>query len=477
MMKKNYLCLAAMATLLSFTACSEDASPLDNGQTPGEVVMEDGTTIVLSVSNTGIGTRAARPVGSSAAANNVNNVQLVFYKFDEKGQWTPATIFAHKAGSKGENEPYKNNIVDFKADGPIAGDKDTGVPGTEGVPGNQSRVEETKNIRLSGLEANTKYRIVAYGYNGNFPYGTPTPDQTTKGLFSTSEHQLSGYNLEEVFAGMVSEVSTKKGEAKFTSAPKVEITRQVAGILAYFKIPTHANGELVQFVKVIANDKSKGFKFPASLLADAYFNGIDNNASKAEEDVLMTFDMSKSASNWKAQDQNDDYYKTAGNDSINNVITNPQSSDNKGLAEGYKAPKDLALEADAFFGARYILPYEKHVNTQTLKVVLCNAAGKAVKTLKVVTNNVPTTPAEDLNLKYNYDIRCNNFYSIGKKLASGNTAGKPDPENPDPNPDPDPEPDPKPEGPDKPVDLGATDQIIVEINDAWDVLHDMDVEE
>ena len=46
--------------------------------------------------------------------------------------------------------------------------------------------------------------------------------------------------------------------------------------------------------------------------------------------------------------------------------------------------------------------------------------------------------------------------------------GKPDPENPDPQPNPD---------PDKPVDLGATDQIIVEIKDAWDVLHDMDVEE
>ena len=95
-----------------------------------------------------------------------------------------------------------------------------------------------------------------------------------------------------------------------------------------------------------------------------------------------------------------------------------------------------------------------------------NAKNEPLKTLKVTTNNY-ASPAT----QYNYDIRCNNFYSIGKKMSTGNTTGnKPDPENPDPNPD-------KPTDPDAPIDLGATDQIVVEINDAWDVLHNMGVEE
>ena len=467
--------MAAMASLLSFTACSEDASPLDNGQNPGEVTIDDGATFELALSNTGIGTRAARPMGSSAAANNVNKVKLVFYK-DNQGTWELAPETFKILQVDGQDYQGSENVIDFTENGPVAGGQDNGVPGTEGVPGDRERIEERKKIKMDGIEAGAKYRIVAYGYNGTFPYGTPVEDGTTKGLFSTGDHSKVGYDLEEVFAGEAIANAAKKadknGKVKFTGAPKVTITRQVAGILAYFKIPTHAYGEVVKTVKVKANDKSKGFKFPASLLADkTYFNGIDNNTAE-EEDELITFDMSKCAANWNDGNPTGDYYTTNDNDNVDYVIDNPAALNLKGLAENYKAPKNLALKGNTFFGARYVLPYEKHVASQTLKVILYGGASgtEVLKTLKVTTNQVVVGGD-----RYNYDIRCNNFYSIGKKMAAGNTEGKPDPENPDP--DPKPEPDPKPVIPDEPIDLGATDQITVEINDAWDVLHDMDVEE
>ena len=60
---------------------------------------------------------------------------------------------------------------------------------------------------------------------------------------------------------------------------------------------------------------------------------------------------------------------------------------------------------------------------------------------------------------YAYDIRCNNFYSIGQKLATDTT--DPDPENPDDD--------------DEPIDL-RSNKINVRINDAWAVLHNMGVE-
>ncbi len=469
MMKKNYLWMAAMASLLSFTACSDDASPLDNGQTPGEVVMDDGTTIELSVSNTGIGTRAARPMGSSAAANNVNKVQLKFYKSTDKTKWTLADSVL-VAAVDGSAYKGSNNIINFSE------------KVTEGVPGSTDRREENKKIKLGGLVENTYYRIVAYGYNApdtpeeknKFPYAGKSgiqEDENIKGLFSTAkDHNLSGYNLEEVFAGYFDTPKATNASGKFTSTPRVSITRQVAGILAYFKIPTKMNNQdnvekIVKTVKVFANDKSSGFKFPANLLEKTQdFNGIDDvEAQNGEE--LIVFDMSTAASNYQANlaDQEAEYYTTGGDDK--NGYTVPDEAA-KGLANNYTKPIKLVLEKDAFFGARYILPYAAHVtseNGSTLKVVMYDTEDLEIKTLKVTTENIPTK-----GTKYNYDIRCNNFYSIGKKMASGNTEGKPDPENPDPQPNPD---------PDKPVDLGATDQIIVEIKDAWDVLHDMDVEE
>lgn len=468
MMKKNYLWMAAMASLLSFTACSDDASPLDNSQAPGEVVMDDGTTIEISVSNTGIGTRAARPMGSSAAANNVDKVKLVFYK-DNQGNWEAAPTNFKIIKVDGQNYQRTDNIINFTANGPTANGKNEDVPGTEGVPGYNNRIEEKVKIKMTGIEADAKYLVVAYGYNGNtFPYGTPAEDKTIKGLFSTADgHGKEGYDLEEVFAGKKEIQAGKadgKGVVKFKGAPSVTITRQVAGILAYFKIPTYANGELVHTVKVIANSKSTGFQFPASLLAKN--NEFNGTGTTTEEDPLITFEMKDAAANWNGGKPEGEYYTT--------------NTNKKGYATGYSAPTNLKLLENTFFGARYILPYDKHVKSQTLKVVMYGAKNKVLKTLKVVTKNIPTTPTDvqETDFAHNYDIRCNNFYSIGKKMASGNTEGKPDPENPDPeNPDPDPQPDPKPEGPDEPIDLGATDQIVVQINDAWDVIHDMDVEE
>lgn len=78
-----------------------------------------------------------------------------------------------------------------------------------------------------------------------------------------------------------------------------------------------------------------------------------------------------------------------------------------------------------------------------------------MKTLNVVTDQIPPEATKNA-----YDIRCNNFYSIGKKLDTDSTDGG------DPNPD-----------PDEPVDLSGNTDIKVIVNDAWKVLHNMGVEE
>lgn len=440
MMKKNYLWMAAMASLLSFTACSDDASPIENPENPGEVVMDDGTTIELAVSNTGIGTRAARPMGSSAAANNVNKVQLKFYVSDNgTSGWTEVTNITTtgvEGGDKGIL--FNDNIISF-----------TGTVNEKP----HTQPEDFKKIKLGNLVANKYYRIVGYGYNETFPYGIPTPVEGTLGLFKTGDnHGKDKYTLEEVFAGYVEAKTNAK--AKFTPAPRVELTRQVAGILAYFKIPYKIGEDVVTKVAVVACDKSKGFKFPNFLLgadktANA-FNGIATSSTQQTVDELITFTMRNLST-----DEDQEYY----------ISTN-----NSGLADDYIKPANLAILDDSFFGARYILPFEKTVDKTTLQVILYGddktqegTSGKDQKVLKTLS---VTTNQTGFNDPKKYDIRCNNFYSIGKKLYTDNTGG-----------DPDPKPEPENPDPDKPIDLGATDQIIVEINDAWEILHDMGVEE
>ena len=117
-----------------------------------------------------------------------------------------------------------------------------------------------------------------------------------------------------------------------------------------------------------------------------------------------------------------------------------------------------------------MLPYDAHKDSQTLYIELQNGDGDALKTLNVTTTEAPDLSEETnktTDAKYAYDIRRNNFYSIGKKLATDNTDG--DEDDDDKNPDPD-------NDKDNPIDVSEENEIVLLINDSWDVLHDMDIE-
>ena len=427
-MKKNVFKMSAFALMMALAACSNEEITTTQGGEETLLASED----VIEISLTNTSSRAARPVGSSAADNNVNKVEFKFY-VKNSGAWenTNDVSFADVNPVLDGAASYADGVLTY-----TTADEDEEVPGTTD--------SYSKNVRLKmkGLEANKEYRIVAYGYNNAFPYGTVSEDGTTKGLLkSGSFTESTNFSVEEVFAGYV-DVKTKETVAKFTTTPRIELERQVAGMLAYFKnVPAYVNNDKVEKVVVKANSKSTGFQFPALLMsANKDLNGLTTNAPAA---TLLTFTITSSnASNFDSAKDGDTY-----------IFSNKYV-----LADGMTAPTDLKLLDNTLFGGRFILPYARHLDSQTLTVELQKSDGTVLRTLKVKTNNPPANGDA-----YKYDIRCNNFYSIGKKLATGDTTGG-EGENPE------------PEDPDEPVDLSGSDEITVTINDAWDVLHDMDVE-
>ena len=96
----------------------------------------------------------------------------------------------------------------------------------------------------------------------------------------------------------------------------------------------------------------------------------------------------------------------------------------------------------------FIVPFGKVSGKNTLCVELVGDGDAVLKTFKV---KMPTS------YETSYDIYVNHFYSIGHKTSSSGTEG-PDPDTPD---------------PDKPVDLGSEEEIILSLSDAWDVVNDM----
>lgn len=456
-MKKTFLGALLFAGTLAFTACQhetvvyvdENGNPVENsGLQEGEGMLE------IAVSSTDATSRAVRPIGSSAAANNVSEVKVYafkeidgVYKFDNT-----LSLSNELSGVSCEDGIFTVTGLE-----PVGDHANTSM---------DSHTDQTKILTLKGLARDAKYKFVAVGYNDTYPYGTlPTSTaisgntaladfiQITEPKYSEGSGVVGGLGIddvEELFAGVSDEYETQADKAAFTRKASVMITRQVAGMLGYFKnIPTKIGGEVVKYVKVYANANTFTFKFPAQLLTTPDFNGV---SSSKNQTPVMEFDMADIATNWNEGTPTDDAYTFE-----NWTDGKPVESVKAPLATGYMAPEGLKLVENSIFGGRYLIPYSEHFTSQTLTVELQDENGEALKTLNVVTDE-QTTPSD--GTKNAYDIRCNNFYSIGKKLDTDSTDGG------DPNPD-----------PDEPVDLSGNTDIKVIVNDAWKVLHNMGVEE
>lgn len=479
-MRRQFLGALLFAGTLAFTACQNETIIYvdENGNPIENVELKEGEGLLkINLSNTSENSRAARPVGSSAAANNVNVVKIYVFK---------------GANTASGNGDYKFDAsvdvsTEESADGIIVINDFSAVDEHPNPTQNwEDHTDQTRTIKLKGLVQNSKYKFVAVGYNvanpgsnTDNPYGDPSglSNGSTTLEYFTMNALASGktdYDIEELFAGVSDANATKADKAAFSTPASVTLTRQVAGMLGYFdNVPTKINTSVVKYVRVYANDEYTKFKWPAQLLeTGSPFNG-DTRATAGEGEtqdskyLLMEFDMSKIATNWNGGSPTDDTY-TFYDCSSTGLSKDDTSESDKGsgskapLAENYKAPAGLKLVQNSIFGGRYIIPYAGHVASQTLTVELQGTDGALLKTLKVTTNNAPSGVE---NGTYQYDIRCNNFYSIGKKLYTDNTGGDPDPGTPD-NPD-----------PDEPIDLSSNTNIVVIINDAWEVLHNMGVEE
>lgn len=482
-MRRQFLGALLFAGTLAFTACQNETIIYvdENGNPIENVELKEGEGLLkINLSNTSADSRAVRPVGSSAAANNVNVVKIYVFKGANTASGNEDYKFDNAVGvATGiENVSAASGVITITNFTSTAGEHEI----TEGSWENHT--DQTKTIKLTGLAVNSKYKFVAVGYNvaepgsnTDNPYGEPSLSNgtTTLEAFTTTSVKTD-YAIEELFAGVSDENATQTDKAAFSTPASVTLTRQVAGMLGYFdNVPTKIDGKVVQYVRVYANDEYTQFKWPAQLLTDDDFNGDTKQTTVGSGNgesttgtngkfLLMEFDMSKIATNWNGTAAEQSATSYTFNTLTNNAVATASVSTNssaKPFAEGYNGTTNLTLKENSIFGGRYIIPYAGHVASQTLTVELQGTDGTALKTLKVTTNNAPSGVTDGT---YKYDIRCNNFYSIGKKLYTDNTGGDPDP-------------DPTPEDPDEPIDLSSNTNIVVIINDAWEVLHEMGVEE
>ena len=389
-MKKNLL-FAAAAGIMLFSACSNDEDVIIDGA--NDVNVSGEITLALNAGGSGAETRSARPVYSSEAYSEVTDVDLKLFK------------------KNGENwETATGVTTDLAEEGWAISNWGTQSAVSPGTTDNKT----TKTVKLKNLDKSAEYKLVAYGYKTEL---TTTLVWTAALAVATPN---AGEDVEEIFAGEKEFSTNDKGKIS-TTPVQVEMRREVAGVLGYFKnIPEKVGKTTVKSVRVYASSSNTAYHIPSLLL--------QNQCG------------------------------TAGTERVT-VLNLPIPTEGVTVVEGIynwagKDETNLKTVANSLLGGCFLVPFAKVEGKATFTIALCDENGNDLKTWTGVLDQ-KQTGEDDTKI---FNVNRNYFYSFGKKLKANTT--KPDPENPD-----------------EPIDLSVNTEITIILNNAWGVIHNMGIEE
>lgn len=418
------------AGVLAFSACSKTES--------GIVPESDGAAqqIVLQVANGGdLTTRAGRPMYGSEAKQTIENVKLIIC--DASNQ----VVYAENIASWNTDQVSTSHI-------------------TGGGHGREKVVELKGENKLPG---DATYTVYAIGYHSSSDY-TNINDAVVNirkgGTFNENVkltlNQAAGNKIgEEIFAGSV-KITTKTGKGFKTP---VVLNRQVAGVFGYVhEIPFF---EGATNLKLVASARNTGLvlgHFANEQIATnggaANVNYVINGETPADDKVLFDIKLS----DWFSE------IKAGENGMIDTVGTwkNPYAA-------------EANFKRGSVFGGNFVIPFAKASgNTLVLQltkgtevlrewIVKLPAGDEQLKEHDLLTwktDNFASEKNTDVSKVYN--IVRNHLYGIG-------TRNEDKPVDPD-------KPNPGPTDPDEPESLNNKHELVLQVNDNWEVIHKMELE-
>lgn len=447
-MKKNYLLGMALIASLSFYSCDKEVVYVQDGN--GVESVADGAQIItLQVENGGDGlaTRAGRPLFSAEAKQTIENVKL----------WI--------CDNTGKKVVYVKEISNWNTDGSTVY--------TTGGHGRQTTIELKDADKLA---AGT-YQIYAVGYSNSSAYTLTDVTKVAKeGTFNENMVLPCSTAGEEIFAGQMElTVETGKGFKK-----PIVLNRQVAGAFAYVKDIPFMEG--AKYLKLVASAQNQSLVLGNFNSVDLTGNGSGNTGnvkyvvngtngkSGSETYEISSIDLNK----WftAIKDEDGDNLIDAGEN-----WKNPHRPSGSPAAGTYPT-----FQKGSAFGGEFVIPFAHVDGKQTLTLQLTNAGGKVLRSWKVnlgstdeqlkqtitcwnsgSTDWSTSLSGESANT---YSLVRNHLYGIGTRMNDEANPGKPGV---------DPDPDPKNPN-DKPESLNNKQELVLKVNDNWEVIHGMELD-
>lgn len=444
-MKKYFISGAMLAGLMSLAACSNDEGVVadNNGA-------EQQFTITLASSGDRA-TRAAadRTLESEAAGQSIEKVTLVVRSQDD-GADKNKVVYIHTLDN------WNDTATDYDTNG-------HGKKLTFTIP------------KADKLGAGS-YVVTAVGYNeGNYNLKWPAKGEVLdKNITATT---LKGAEAKEVFAGE-QKFTVKDGKIDGTDGSKaiksVDVTlhRQVAGAYGYFtSIPAKIGETDVASIRMVSRSKNTVLTF------GSFNSSFTTTDAKVMYMVNGSVPATKTAKFLNGDEANvlfsakiTDWFPN-GDDNKDGVYDKNDSNWEK--PNGYTG----SYLKGSVFASNFIVPFSATQGKSTLELQLLDATGNVLyawpvkldasndqigKTGETASANLsdPITTMGFAETADVFSLFRNHIYSIGiHKQGTTN----PDPETPVPG--------------DQPTDLSKIQNVVIRVNDNWEALHHMSIDE
>ena len=443
-MKKYFISGAMLAGLMSLAACSNDEGVVadNNGA-------EQQFTITLASSGDRA-TRAAadRTLESEAAGQSIEKVTLVVRSQDD-GADKNKVVYIHTLDN------WNDTATDYDTNG--------------------HGKKLTFTIPKADKLGEGKYVVTAVGYNeGNYKLNLPAKgDVLDKNITVTTP---TGAEAKEVFAGEQKFNVTADKKIERTDASKaiqsVDVTlhRQVAGAYGYFtSIPAKIGETEVASIRMVSRSKNTVLTF----------GSFNSSFTTTDANVMYMVNGSVPATK-TAKFLNGDEANVLFSAKITDWF--PGGDENK---DGVYDKKDTnwtkhysgSYLKGSVFASNFIVPFSATQGKSTLELQLLDATGNVLYAwpVKLDASNAQvgkkgetasanlSDPSTTMGFAETADVFSlfrNHIYSIGiHKQGTTN----PDPETPVPG--------------DKPTDLSKIQNVVIRVNDNWEALHHMSIDE
>ena len=460
-MKKNIFLYSALALGMTgmFASCSsDDVVEVSGGNTGTDATAQ---VINIAVENTGdLSTRVTngRPLNSEEAKQTIENVAIIITDEDGTIVWT------HK------DNDWTSNGNDYSTGGHGKEDKITIEP------------------KLSAGD----YKVFAIGYHNSSHYKVGTA--SLNDYITNLSKEVSGSNINTLKANIVLSNDDTNNEAEeiFAGATDLKVEegigfnknvylhRQVAGIYTYVTaIPyIESEGKVGDMLKLVAVNKNKSLVLGKFTPKEDELAGNGNNDNNAVVNGISPYNAEKTL---YTINLNDWYTKIENKDGV-------ISSDNwqQPTSGRFSKTDGFSCKTGSVFGGEFVIPFLADDENTTLKLRLVNSTnpdGTNIKEWEIKlsngynknitsysgSGNDEWNTADELwkagqtpeNNREKYSILRNHLYAVGvKKTANPN-----DPDNPGPGEEEDPEP------------LNKSINLQLRVNDNWEYINHMVVED